>query len=111
MCYMVREQPAGVPERASAPTVPGLDRLRPRWVAAIGATLLGGLALAAFVDATPSPPQLSARASAAPMPIAARSTQAPSGPVVEQTALPMDDGVPGAPDGARAAIGPCHHGL
>jgi hypothetical protein len=111
MCYLVRQQQLDAESAGTAlPARPG--NLRPRWVGALGATLIAGLAMAAALVVPPSAPShLDARETAAP---AARvSTQAlvPTAGGVQQTALPADDGVPTAPDTARVGAGPCHHGL
>jgi hypothetical protein len=112
MCHLVREQQAGAAERGGATLPPGLDnRLRPRWVGAAAAVLIGGFAVAALVAPAPTSPLLAARESAAPAPLASRTSALPTAGGAEQGALPVDDGVPSSPDVAKAGIGHCHHGL
>ena len=113
MCYLVRQQQpeletGGV---ASPPQVPGV---RPRWAGAGAIALFGGLALAGALLTTPSmaPQAHDARDRAAPLPVAERSTQLPTGGGVRETALQMDDGVPTSmTDVPKASAGHCHHGL
>ena len=109
MCYLVRHQQAEA-GRASPVTPPSFDGLSPRWIGAAAATLIGGLALAAFV-APSSTPLLSAKEPAAPAPITARAAPMPLVPVVEQGSAGADDGVPTSSDVVKAGIGPCHHGM
>ena len=117
MCYLVRHQKAEAQrDTAAAPLSAG--RLRPRWAGVIAATLVGGLAMAALVDPSWTPPSLTERDPTAPPPMVA-GAQAPATtgvaaytPVVEQTAAPLDDGVPTtSTDLANATVGGCHHGL
>ena len=108
MCYQLRHQaaPRPAPEE-SAPS--GFDRLRPRWIGAAAATLVGGLALAAFVAPSPSSaPTLDTRDNAVTTPVAARAAQSPGGAGTEQRSLPADDGVPTGGEMQRAGIGHCH---
>ena len=53
------------------------------------------------------------QAGGAPLPVAAQGTSVPpGGGTVEQTSLPMDDGVPsGGTDIVKAGAGGCSHGL
>jgi hypothetical protein len=110
MCYRVRQQQAGT-ELGATPPVSGFDRQRARWVGAVGATLVGGLALGAALTVSPSAaPTLSAQQAGAAAPIATRTTSVPVGGGVEVGAG-VDDGVPSSSDTAKASIGNCHHGL
>lgn len=110
MCYMVRQQQAAT-EPGATPPVSGFDRQRARWAGALGATLVGGLALAAALGVSPSAaPTLSVKDAGAAAPITARATGVPAGGAVEVGAG-LDDGVPTAADTSKAAIGHCHHGL
>jgi hypothetical protein len=103
MCYLVRQQQA---EAAGGVTAPASDTpgLRPRWIGAAAATLVGGLALAT-VFVAPLPERQEAAAAVTPTPVAAQ----PVVPVVEQGKVALDDGVPTAPDVIK--VGNCHHGL
>ena len=113
MCYLVRQQQpqlevGGV---AQPPSVPGV---RPRWAGAGAIAVFGGLALAGALLTTPSmaPQAHDVKERGAPTPIAERSAQLPVGGGVQDTSLPMDDGVPtSAADGPKAFAGHCHHGL
>jgi hypothetical protein len=109
MCYLARQHQAEA-GRDSPVTPPSFNGLRPRWIGAAAATLVGGLALAAFV-APSSTPRLDVKEPAAPAPIVARTTPVPLVPVVEQGSAPLDDGVPTSSDVAKAGADPCHHGL
>jgi hypothetical protein len=112
MCYLVRQQ-QGEAVPGAAPEPPGSAGLRPRWVGAAALTVMGGIALAASLITTPPASQQadSAVERGAPAPVAARSEQLPGG-AIEQTSLPMDDGVPASTkDVAKAGAGHCHHGL
>ena len=110
MCYLVRQQQAGAEHGSTLP--PGVvDRIRPRWVGAAAAALVGGLALAAFVAPPSTPPQQEAKPGTV-APVAARTMgAAPTTPVLEQTSTSLDDGVPAASDVAKSGAGNCHHGL
>lgn len=116
MCYLVRHRQARA-QRDAAASSPPAGRLRPRWAGAIAATLVGGLAMAALVDPSWTPPSGTERDPTAPPPMVERSletttTAAFGAPVVEQTAAQIDDGVPTAStDLAKASVGGCHHGL
>ena len=109
MCYLVREQQA---HAAEAPAVPPSEARHPRarWIGAVTAALVGGFAIAAL-DAPPPPaPTVQAREAAAVFPVAARTSVIPPAPL-DRTAMPVDDGVPGATDMAKARAGDCQHGL
>ena len=108
MCYLVRQHQAEAGRESSA-TPPSFN-VRPRWIGAAAATLVGGLALAAFV-APSSTPLVSAKEAAGPAPIAAKAAPAPMVPVVERTSIGVDDGVPSSADVVKAGSGPCHHDL
>jgi hypothetical protein len=112
MCYLVRQLPSELPA-SDAVAAPPLPSLRPRWAGAAAATLVGGLALAAALVSPQAGPerQTPTRATGAPAPVAARSSNLPATGGVEQTSLPMDDGVPTAADKSRAGFGHCHEGL
>ena len=59
MCHLVREaSAAGEPGGATQPAPP--LRVPPRWAGALGAALVGGLALAALVTPAPVPQEASA---------------------------------------------------
>jgi hypothetical protein len=109
MCYMVRQQQAAA-EPGGAPVPPIIDRVRSRWVAAAGAALVGGFALAAFVEpsGTSTPPE--AAQAAAVIPVAAKSTATPGAPAGD-TSLAPDDGVPTVTGSSKAGMGNCHQGL
>jgi hypothetical protein len=110
MCYLVRQQQAGAEHGSALPPGSG-NSIRPRWVGAATAALVGGLALAALVAPTSMAPQLEAKPATA-APVAARAMgAAPTIPVLEQTSTSLDDGVPGAAEVAKSGAGNCHHGL
>ena len=109
MCYLVRQHQAEA-GRDNPATPPSFNGLRPRWIGAAVATLVGGMALAAFVVPS-STPRVSAKEVAAPAPIAARAAPVPVAAAVQPWSAPMDDGVPSAPDVVKAGIGPCQHDL
>ncbi len=119
MCYLVRQQQ---PEAKLDPTEtpPKIGSVRPRWIGAAAATLIGGLAVAAVLVAQPSaPPPLKSQDLAATAPLSSSSVQLSSfesasqqsSQVVLPTALAPDDGVPPASDVAKAGFGHCEHGL
>ena len=108
MCYLVRQHQAEAGRESSA-TPPSFN-VRPRWIGAAAATLVGGLALAAFV-APSSTPLVSAKEAAGPAPITAKAAAAPLVPVVERASIGVDDGVPSSADVVKAGSGPCHHDL
>lgn len=108
MCYQLRHQATPGPAREEGAS-PGIDRLRPRWIGAAAATLVGGLALAAFVAPSPSSaPTLDTRDNAATTPVAARSAQSPGEAGTMQRSAPVDDGVPTGGEMQKAGIGHCH---
>ncbi len=110
MCYLVREHRAGAAERGGAALPPGLERLRPRWIGAVGAALVGGLAVAAIVAPPLGSPPAKANDPAAPATFAAKAV--PTQAIAQQgSSTPVDDGVPGATDRARAGLGHCDHDL
>lgn len=109
MCYLVRQHKAEA-EHGNATQPPGFDRLRPRWAAAVAATLIGGFAVAALVVPSSAPPVSTADERSAPAPIVSLRTESvPAAAGVEQTSMPADDGVPG--DVVKAGLGHCHHSL
>ena len=112
MCYLVRHHQAGAAEGSSAPQPPSLDRVRPRWIGAVAAALIGGLALAAIVAPSSTSAPVRDRESAAPAPItSSAAVVVPVAAVVEPGSAPVDDGVPTPSDVAKAGMGECHHGL
>lgn len=108
MCTLVREQQAA-PERGGAAT-PSAS-VRPRWAGAAVAMLVGGLAVAALVVPSPQPAEVKASATVPTAPVVSKSEGVPLTPVVEQRSSMMDDGVPGAPEMAKAQVGNCQHGM
>jgi hypothetical protein len=113
MCYLVRHHQARATEGGSAPVPPSLDRVRSRWAGAVGAALIGGLAVAAIVaPSSTSSPTLRDMESAAPAPIASSTAAAvPMAAVVETGSAPVEDGAPSTSEVAKAGMGQCHHGL
>lgn len=112
MCYLLREQKAAAAEDSSATPVPGAQRPRSRWAGAVTAMLMAGLAVAALVAPAPTSPFSSMRTDAAAAPMAANTVTTPLTPVAGRgPASTLDDGVPSAADGPKAAIGHCEHGL
>lgn len=109
MCYLVRQHSVEA-QQGSTPLPGGLDRVRPRWVA-VGAALVGSIALAAFVAPAQSPTLPVAKDAAHVIPVAAKSGAAPVQPVVDQRTSGVDDGVPGATEVSKAGGAGCHHGL
>jgi len=111
MCYLVRHHQAGAAEGGTAPQPPSLDRVRPRWIGAAAAALIGGLAVAAIV--TPTSTSAPVRDTQAAAPIATSAAVAvPVAAVVEPgSSVPADDGVPTSSDVAKSGMGECHHGL
>lgn len=115
MCYLLHARQTDT--KLSGTTLPpSPERLRARWVGAAAVTMIGGLAVAAAFVAAPTTPELmSAKEVAAPTALASRaaeqSTAVPAAAVVEQTSVPMDDGVPTAFNDKKAAMGECNHGL
>ena len=109
MCYMVRQQQAAA-EPGGAPVPPVIDKVRTRWVAAAGAALVGGFALAAFIETSPTTSLPEPAQAAAVVPAAAKST-ATTGAPPSETGLAPDDGVPTASSWRKAGAGNCEHGL
>lgn len=108
MCYLARQHhraPLEDIERTPPSTIP---QVRPRWVGAAVATIVGGVALAAFL-APPVPPASADEASTGAPPVIAKDSLTPT---AERLSLPADDGVPAAaPEVAMAAGRECSHGL
>jgi hypothetical protein len=110
MCYVVRQQQAG--SEPSAAGQPGSrDRMQPRWVGALAAVLVAGLAVAALVAPASVSPVPALQGLAAPAPTLTTKAAPPVTPVVEQEASGLDDGVPSAPDTFKAGSGQCPHAL
>jgi hypothetical protein len=111
MCYLVRQQQHEA-QHDGAPAAPGLDRLRPRWIGVGAAALATGLAVAASLVSTPaSAPIVNEKDAAAPAALVTvvKDTAVPAADGGAQKSAPVDDGVPSAADGMKAAG--CHHGL
>ena len=108
MCDLVRQQQAEA-EPGAAPPSPGPGRLITRLAGAVGAVLVGALALAALSvpPSTPAPAQVKEPAA----PLLAKTSAVPTSAIVEVGSGPVDDGVPTATDLARAGTGHCHHGM
>jgi hypothetical protein len=109
MCYLVRQQQAEAERGGTTP--PSLERLRPRLIGAVAAALIGGLAVAALVVPSSTPPVLSAQDSTGPAPLASNTAATPSAGFVQHGSAPVDDGVPTASDVVKVGAGNCHHGL
>lgn len=109
MCYMLRQQQAAA-EPGGAPVPTTIDRVRSRWAAAAGAALVGGFALAAFVEPSPTRTLAEPARAAAVIPAAAKATTTTGAPASE-TGLAPDDGVPTATGSSKAGMGHCHQGL
>ena len=103
MCYGMRAEPAEPGREGASQPSSGLERLRPRLAGAAAAVLVAGFAVAALV--TPAPTQVAVRAVPRAAPVA------PTAPVVEQSSVGQDDGVPTALNETKRAGGDCHHGL
>lgn len=108
MCYMLRQQQAAA-EPGGVTVPPRMDSVRPRWVAAAGAALIGGLALAAFVQPSSTSTLPEPAQAAALLPVAAKSTGSTGAPPTE--GLAPDDGVPTASTSPKSGMGHCHQGL
>ena len=116
MCYLVRQQQASA--ESVLPPLPAGTQPPRRWVGA-GALLVAGLALAAWLVPTATPPaaavQPQAAAVTAPVasaePVAGGLQQVRATGAAERNALPVDDDVPSAPLASKAGYGGCHHGL
>ncbi len=111
MCYLIREQRDGAALADDTAVPQSLDRLRPRWVGAVAAALIGGLAVAAIVAPPSVSPLSSAKDSAAPAPLAASAVALPTEAAFRQSSTPVDDGVPTAPDTVKTGMGHCNHAL
>jgi hypothetical protein len=111
MCYLIREQRAGAVQGGDTAEPQNLDRMRPRWAGAVAAALIGGFAVAAIVAPASVSPLLSAKDSAAPAPLAATAAAVPTEAAFRQGSTSIDDGVPAAPDTAKAGMGHCSHEL
>lgn len=99
MCYGIRALQAEPGRDSSSQPGAGMDRLRPRFAGAVAALLVAGFATAALL--TPSP---------RPAAAVEKVPTAPVTPVVEQTSMGLDDGVPVAA-GEVKRQGECHHRL
>jgi hypothetical protein len=115
MCHLVRQQNPATAAQGDAALPPATDGL-PRWVGAGAAALIGGLALAAIFTPPAMVPPLHARESTAPAAVTTVHVPVPvEGPAAALAgragAMPADDGVPAAPEVAKAGLGHCHHGL
>lgn len=111
MCYLVRQHPSAAEAPAGATPPKESSGLRPRWVAAAGAALVGTLAFAALLTPAPRPAGVDAREAAAIPPVASKAHLLPVSTGGGQSSLPADDGVPGGQETAKASLGGCHHGL
>ncbi|HWP12093.1 MAG TPA: hypothetical protein VNN06_09750 [Ramlibacter sp.] len=110
MCYLIREHSAGAAERGAAALPPSLERMRPRWIGAVAAALIGGVAVAALVAQPSVSPSLSVKESAPPA--AALASQAMAEPTAAgPVSAPVDDGVSSAMEVVKAGMGQCEHGL
>ena len=109
MCYMLRQQQAAA-EPGGAPVPPVIDRVRSRWIAAAGAALVGGFALAAFVEPSSTRTLAEPAQATAAIPAALKSTAAPGAPASESSLAP-DDGVPTVTGSSKVGMGHCHQGL
>jgi hypothetical protein len=110
MCYVVRQQQAGS-ETSAAAQPGGRDRIQPRWVGALAAVLVAGLAVAALLAPASVNPVPAVEALGAPAPVATMNPALPATPVVDQAVSGLDDGVPSAPDTFKAGSGACPHAL
>jgi hypothetical protein len=110
MCYLIRQTQSEAERGGSTPS-PSLDRLRSRWIGAVAAVLIGGVAVAALVGVPSTPPLSNTKDSAPAVRLAPRTAAVPTAAVVEQTFAPLDDGVPTASDVVKAGLGHCQHDL
>jgi hypothetical protein len=110
MCYLIREHQAGAAERDTSNPLPKHERLRPRWVGAAAAALIGGFAVAAIVVPQSTSPLLNEKDSAAPAPLSDKSI-ASTPAIVERGPALVDDGAANGPDVAKAGTGQCDYGL
>ncbi|MFC5498517.1 hypothetical protein ACFPOE_13305 [Caenimonas terrae] len=109
MCYLVHQHQADMESGIAAPAR-NPERLRPRTAAALGAALIGGLALAA-ISVAPATPPGSIEKSAVTAGLTSKASLVPTAGVVEVGPGLADDGVPAATDVANAGAGHCHHGM
>ena len=108
MCYLAREHQAPLEDEAAA-TSTHTPSVRPRWVGAAVAAVMGGFALAAFLAPSVPPASADEAASVGPQPVAANL---PAAPVADRgSPISPDDGVPTSTDVAKSADSSCHHGL
>jgi hypothetical protein len=110
MCYRIRQQQTEAQPSGTTPPL-NLERLRPRWIAAAGAAMIAGLAVAALVVPPSSPQLVDVKEAGAPAPVAMVTTAVPVAAGTPEGSLPADDGVPSASDVAKSDLGHCHHGL
>jgi hypothetical protein len=114
MCYRVHE-PERRPDHVTQVPVPP-ERpsfIRPRVVGAAAAALVALAATAAMLLPASTPAVPSDQAAAATT-VSKLDTPDRAGPVIEQTATTMDDGVPSAGTDVatvRSSPGHCEHGL
>ena len=107
MCYLARQHQAPLEDDvAAAPTQ--TPAIRPRWVGAAVAAVMGVFALAAVLAPSVPPASADEAASVGPQPVASNLSAAP---VAERSPISPDDGVPTSTDVARSAEGSCHHGV
>jgi hypothetical protein len=105
MCHVIRQSQSEA-ER------PSQQSTRPRWIAAVGATLIGGLAVAALVAPSPTTPVVNVtEPPAAAAPVASRVPAVPPASFGGQGSGPVDDGVPSASAGMNRGMGACDHGM
>jgi hypothetical protein len=112
MCHLVREASAAGDARSATQATPPL-RVPPRWAGALGAALVGGLALAALVTPAPVPQEASVQPpAAAVVPVVLKTEAVPTATSGAGPSPGVDDGVPTSPDVRKAAgLGGCHHEL
>lgn len=110
MCYLVRQQQAETAANGTA-AEDGMRASRPRWAGAAAAMLVAGLALAALVLPAGQRDMREGVAAAVPTALVVKAVDGHAGATTVRTMLPVDDGVPTAPDRGAAAASPCQHGL
>lgn len=112
MCTLVRQQQAQA-ATGGVGSHDGMPASRPRWGHAAAATLVAVVAAAALVVPSGQRELREADAAGAPAVPGMKTVDvgANATPVAARTVLPVDDGVPTAPDASRAAATPCQHGL
>ena len=114
MCHLVREASAAGEPGSATQAAPPL-RVPPRWAGALGAALVGGLALAALVVPAPVPQEASAQppvaTAATLLPVVLKSEAVPATAGAGGPSLGVDDGVPASPNVTKAGLGGCHHDL